>query len=78
MWHKVKELNESGLNKSQIVQQVGIQRKTVRKYLLMNEDEFHSWIKKRRNMPKKNPVMIHQVLLSTKRCMFNLYVESFG
>ncbi len=53
MWHKVKELNESGLNKSQIAQQVGIHRKTVRKYLLMDEDEFHSWINKRRNMPKK-------------------------
>jgi DNA-binding transcriptional regulator LsrR (DeoR family) len=41
MCHKVKKLNEIGLNKSQIAQQVGIHRKTVRRYLLMDKDEFY-------------------------------------
>jgi transposase len=53
MWHKVTELKGNGLNKTQIAQQVGIHRKTVGKYLLMDEDEFYRWISERKNMPKK-------------------------
>lgn len=44
MWHKVKELWSKGLNKSQISQEVGIHRKTVRHYLEMDEKEFYNWI----------------------------------
>ncbi len=53
MWYKVKELKSSGLNKSQISQEVGIDRGTVRTYLSMNEEEFHRWIEKGRHLPKK-------------------------
>jgi transposase len=53
MWYKVKELQSNGLNKSQIAIEVGIHRKTVRKYLNMNEEDFHKWIKQGRNLPKK-------------------------
>ena len=53
MWYKVKELQSKGLNKTQIGLEVGIHRKTVRKYLTMSEDEFHSWIEQIKNQPKK-------------------------
>jgi len=53
MWHKVKELWSKGLNKSQISQEVGIHRKTVRHYLEMDEEEFYKWIDKRKNLPPK-------------------------
>lgn len=53
MWYKVKELRSDGLNKSQIAQEVGICRKTVRRYLGMNEKEFHLWIRQTRSLPKK-------------------------
>lgn len=53
MWYKVKELHSKGLNKSQIALEVGIHRKTVRKYLSMNEEGFHKWIKQGKNLPKK-------------------------
>jgi transposase len=53
MWHKVKELWSKGLNKSQISQEVGIHRKTVRHYLSMDEQEFYKWICKRTNLPTK-------------------------
>jgi transposase len=53
MWHKVKELWSKGLNKSQISQEVGIHRKTVRHYLEMNEEEFYKWIGQRKNLPPK-------------------------
>lgn len=53
MWYKVKELHLKGLNKSQIILEVGIHRKTVRKYLNMNEDSFHKWIEQGKNLPKK-------------------------
>lgn len=53
MWYKVKELQSKGLNKSQIAMEVGIHRKTVRKYLNMNEASFHKWIEKSKNLPKK-------------------------
>lgn len=53
MWYKVKELHSKGLNKSQIALEVGIHRKTVRKYLCMSENSFHQWIEKSKNLPKK-------------------------
>jgi hypothetical protein len=53
MWHKVTELFEKGFNKSQISIEVGIHRKTVRKYLSMSEDDFYRWLETTRNMPKK-------------------------
>lgn len=53
MWYKVKELAEDGLNKTQISFEVGIHRKTVRKYLSMSEEEFLKWIKHPKNLPKK-------------------------
>jgi transposase len=53
MWYKVKELHSNGLNKSQIALEVGIHRKTVRKYLSMSEESFHKWLEKSRNLPKK-------------------------
>lgn len=53
MWYKVKELHSKGLNKSQIALEVGIHRKTVRKYLSMSEESFHQWLEKSKNLPKK-------------------------
>jgi transposase len=53
MWYTVKELKEKGLNNSQISRDVGLDRATVRKYLKMEEEEFHDWIKKVRNMTLK-------------------------
>jgi len=53
MWYTVKELKEKGLNNSQISRDTGLDRGTVRKYIKMEEKEFHEWIKKVRNMPLK-------------------------
>jgi transposase len=53
MWYKVNELWKKGLNKSQISIELEIDRGTVRKYLLMNEDEFQEWINTPRHLPKK-------------------------
>jgi len=53
MWYQVQELTHQGLNKSQIHQQTGLDRATVRKYQKMEEDEFHQWIKQAVNLPKK-------------------------
>jgi orotate phosphoribosyltransferase-like protein len=40
MWYKINELKQKGLNKSQISDELGISRKTVRKYQGMNCEEF--------------------------------------
>jgi len=40
MWYKVKELSEKGLNKSQIAQELSIDRKTIRKMLSLSFDEY--------------------------------------
>lgn len=40
MWHKVNELYEKGLNKCQISQKLGLNRRTIRKYIEMSYDEF--------------------------------------
>lgn len=53
MWYKVKELSEQGLNKSQIACQTGLDRSTVRKYLKMDEQGFHTWINNHRHLPRK-------------------------
>ena len=46
MWYKIKELSSKGLNKSQISVELGIDRGTVRHYLLMDEQSFHDWVLK--------------------------------
>lgn len=53
MWYKVKELWETGLNKSQIHRELGIDRGVVRRYLAMSESDFLDWIRTPRNLPKK-------------------------
>ena len=53
MWYKVRELFSKGLSKTQISLEVGIHRKTVRKYLSMGEEEFYKWIEQPKNQPKK-------------------------
>jgi transposase len=53
MWYKVQELFSKGLNKTQISFEVGIHRKTVRKYLNMSEEEFYKWIEQPKNQPRK-------------------------
>jgi len=53
MWYKVQELTEQGLNKSQIKLETGLDRATIRRYLQMNEKDFHNWIRQKRNLPKK-------------------------
>ena len=53
MWYKIKELYSKGFNKSQISEELDLDRGTVRRYLLMSEAEFHKWIEKPRHLPKK-------------------------
>lgn len=53
MWYKVQELTEECLNKSQISMETGLDRATVRKYQQISEDEFHRWIKQKKNLPSK-------------------------
>lgn len=53
MWYKVKELSEKGFNKSQISRKIGIDRRTVKRYLIMEEEEFHDWIRQEKNLPRK-------------------------
>jgi transcriptional regulator with XRE-family HTH domain len=42
MWYKVKEKKELGLTKAQTARELGIDVKTVRKYLEMSYEEFKS------------------------------------
>lgn len=53
MWYKVNELWKKGLNKSQIRQELGLDRATIRKYLSMEEHQFIDWINSPRRLPKK-------------------------
>lgn len=53
MWYKVKELWETGLNKSQIHRELGIDRGVVRRYLQMSESDFLNWVRTPRHLPKK-------------------------
>jgi transposase len=77
MWHKVKELAEHGFNKSQISLEVGIHRKTVRRYLNMSEDEFFKWIYHPRNLPKKLNAYYEYVrkLLESKPYLSSAQIE---
>ena len=42
MWYKCKEKFEKGLSKAQIARELGLDVKTVRRYLRMSYDEFKS------------------------------------
>ena len=42
MWYKCNEKFESGLSKAQIARELGLDVKTVRRYLSMSYDEFKS------------------------------------
>lgn len=42
MWYKVKEKSENGLTKAQIARELGLDVKTVRKYLRMSYEDFKS------------------------------------
>ena len=53
MWYKIRELNQKGLNKSQISRETELDRGTVRKYMKMSEKEFHNWISQPKNLPLK-------------------------
>ncbi|MEN8251186.1 MAG: IS21 family transposase [Bacteroidota bacterium] len=53
MWYQVESLRGKNLNKSQIARELGIDRGTVRKYLLMSEEVFLEHIQNVRRMPKK-------------------------
>lgn len=53
MWYKVKELRMKGFSKSQISRQIGMDRSTVRKYLTMDENEFHAMLRQGRTLPLK-------------------------
>lgn len=53
MWYKVRELDQKGLSKSQISLDLSLDRGTVRKYLLMSEDDFQKLIECGRHLPKK-------------------------
>ncbi|MGC9152052.1 MAG: IS21 family transposase [Microbacter sp.] len=53
MWYKVNELHSKGLNKSQISVELGMDRSTVRKYLMMDEQRFLDWISVAQHRPHK-------------------------
>lgn len=53
MWYTVRQLWESGLNKSQIAGQLGIDRGTVRKYITMEESMYTDHIQRLNRTPKK-------------------------
>jgi len=53
MWYKVQELQEKRLNISQISRDTGLDRATVRRYIVMDEAAFHEWIGQKRHVPMK-------------------------
>ncbi len=53
MWYKVKELRQNGLSKSRISRELDLDRGTVRKYIMMSEDEFEQLILSGRRLPMK-------------------------
>ncbi len=53
MWYQIQNLRNKKFNKSQISVELGVARKTVRKYLKMSEQEFEMHIKNVQSMPKK-------------------------
>jgi len=53
IWYKVRELTAQGLNQSQVSHETGLDRSTIRKYLAMSEEKFHSWIRQPKTLPHK-------------------------
>jgi transposase len=53
MWYKINELKQKGLNKSQIANELGLHRRTVRRYQGMNAEEFQQWINQGKPLPLK-------------------------
>ena len=53
MWYEVQKLTKSGLNKSQIKRETGLDRATIRRYQKISEDDFHKWVKEKKRMPRK-------------------------
>lgn len=53
MWYKVNELWSNGLNKSQIAREIGMLRKTVRRYLQFSEEGFLKSLEENRQLPLK-------------------------
>ncbi len=77
MWYKVQQLANNGLNKSQIREETGLDRKTIRRYQNQTEEEFHNWIKVRRNLPKKLSIYVEFVkrLLTSKPYLSAAQIE---
>ena len=63
MWHKVRELQLKGLNKTQIGIYLGVNRKTVRRYLNMTMEEF---VKKQSSHRKTTSNMYVQTWKNTR------------
>ena len=53
MWYKIKELEQMGLNFSQISRQITKDRGTVRKYTKMSEEQFCEWVQRTGQLPLK-------------------------
>ena len=53
MWYKVQDLHKKGLNKSQISRATGLDRTTVRKYLIISETDFQKQIHTSDELPFK-------------------------
>ncbi len=53
MWYEVQKLTASGLNKSQIRQETGLDRATIRKYQKISEEAFHYWVKGEKTYAQK-------------------------
>ena len=71
MWYEVQELRKKrGYSQSQISRETNLSRKTVRKYLKMNEDEFIKWISVPRQMPLKLSKYIDFVRQELEACPF--------
>ena len=71
MYNEIKILYEKNLNKSQIGRQLGIDRKTVRKYLAMNDEKFSLMLEHLRHrtlklMPYEN--FVHQRVSQVQDC----------
>ena len=77
MWYKINELKQKGLNKSQIAVELGISRKTVRKYQSMNSKEFQHWVNQSKNLPLKLKGYFDFVrnLLDEHSCLSSAQVE---
>lgn len=68
MWYKVKEKREKGLSKSKISRELGIDVKTVRKYLRMSYSDFkssESYMRKYNKLLDKYESQVHEWLDNT-------------